>query len=254
MQDDTYEVFTNDDIIIHLKIKNLNNQTSIKNTKVSEFNPMPRDLSRNANLELQTKKKDTSLPYSDFPFVQNTNKINKSSYHNIIQNTNTNNISNPSTTNSQKCLWCCHSFCNQIYHLPLFKYQNNFMTFGKFCSPECAASYNFNDVICFGNAYERYSLLHDLYFDIFKGNRINLAPSRLALKIFGGKLTISKFREISKNPKYNYSITIAPIKTLSTYYSLHSLTQDNTTYQNNSSILTLKRNKQTEKTIMNFLN
>jgi len=134
----------------------------------------------------------------------------------------------------------------------LFKFIDTFKTFGKFCSPECAAAYNFNDIISFGNAHERYSLLHDMYFDIFRGCRIKLAPSRLALKIFGGKLSINKFREISKNPKYNYNVTLAPIKTLSTFYSMHSLSQDNISKPN--SLLSLKRkSKKKEKSIMNFL-
>ena len=109
-------------------------------------------------------------------------------------------------------MWCCHSFHNQKYHLPLKYTRKEYVVYGQFCSPECAASYNFNDVIDYNDPWERYSLLHSLYFDMYTTSTIQLAPPRLALEMFGGHLSISQFREInSSNSKY-YKISLSPIK------------------------------------------
>ena len=73
---------------------------------------------------------------------------------------------------------------------------------GVYCSFNCAASYNFskND----DNIWERYSLLNLMYKKLYhqKFIKINLAPPRETLKIFGGYMNIEEFRENSyKNEK-----------------------------------------------------
>ena len=114
--------------------------------------------------------------------------------------------------NKVVCMWCCHSFHNQKYHLPLKYTKKEFVVYGQFCSPECAASYNFNDVIDYSDPWERYSLLHSLYFDMYTTSTIQLAPPRLALDMFGGHLSISQFREINSSSSKYYKISLSPIK------------------------------------------
>ena len=109
-------------------------------------------------------------------------------------------------------MWCCHSFKNREYHLPLKYIHNEFIVYGQFCSPECAASYNFNDVIEYSDPWERYSLLHALYFDIYSSSTIQLAPPRLSLDIFGGHLSIDQFRDINNSSLKYYKISLSPIK------------------------------------------
>jgi hypothetical protein len=107
----------------------------------------------------------------------------------------------PESTNIH-CWWCCHKFEGIPCALPEFYKKDKFYVNGCFCSFNCTTSYNFskND----DAMWERYSLLNLMYKKMYKKNfvKINLAPPREALKIFGGYLSIEEFREYSiKNDK-----------------------------------------------------
>ena len=109
------------------------------------------------------------------------------------------------------CLWCCHKFDTMPISLPV-KYQNDtFYMTDFFCSYNCAASYNFDKKD--EKIWERYSLLNLFYKKVnnceFK--QIKLAPPRETLKIFGGHLSIEKYREelITQDKKFN--VFIPPI-------------------------------------------
>jgi hypothetical protein len=77
------------------------------------------------------------------------------------------------------------------------KYENGvFTVFGCFCSCECAAAYimKYND---YCRAWEQYSLLNTMNNIISKNDikkKIELAPPRECLNIFGGYMDIEKFR------------------------------------------------------------
>ena len=100
----------------------------------------------------------------------------------------------PEKTNIN-CWWCCHTFDNVPCSLPYSYKKDKFCVKGVFCNFNCAASYNFslNDE----NVYERYSLLNLMYKKLYyrKFIKINLAPPRESLKMFGGYLSIDEFRE-----------------------------------------------------------
>ena len=100
----------------------------------------------------------------------------------------------PEKTNIS-CWWCCHKFENTPCSLPYKYKKDKFYVRGVFCSFNCAASYNFslND----DDLFERYSLLNLMYKKLYyrKFVKINLAPPRESLKIFGGYLSIEEFRE-----------------------------------------------------------
>lgn len=115
----------------------------------------------------------------------------------------------------QVCMWCCHAFKNAKVHLPLQRKQEEYVVYGTFCSVHCAAAYNFNDILEFGDTWERYSLLHSLYFDVENKTTISLAPPRVALSMFGGDMTIEEFRSNTSQTKYTQSL--APIKYIKTY-------------------------------------
>ena len=93
-----------------------------------------------------------------------------------------------------------------------------FTLFGIFCSPNCAASYLFNNDSFFDNIWDKYSLLNLLYYKIYdKIEEIMLSPSKLCLKKFGGILTIEEFREKIKlnnkifTMKFPPTISIIPV-------------------------------------------
>ena len=108
------------------------------------------------------------------------------------------------------CFWCCHAFDNTPCGIPI-KYENDtFYVIGCFCSPECCASYNFNTKHDSDEIWERYSLLHLLYSDIYEIDEIQLAPPKSSLKMFGGSLTINEFRTYSRDCN-NYNLVYPPM-------------------------------------------
>ena len=110
------------------------------------------------------------------------------------------------------CFWCCHPFETKPCALPL-EYRNEaFHVYGCFCSPECTASYNFNDFQDTEKRWERYSLLNRLYRKRGQPNcKIKLAPPRQTLQIFGGPLTIIQFRNILEMYDKTYTLNFPPL-------------------------------------------
>ena len=137
---------------------------------------------------------------------KNNNKIIKKNLRNILYefiNANNTNIW-PEKTNIA-CWWCCHQFENIPCSLPQFYKREKFYVKGIFCSFNCAASYNFNNSD--NDMYEKYSLLNLMYKKLYNKNfvKINLAPPRETLKMFGGYLSIEEFREnaLENNKLFN---------------------------------------------------
>ena len=109
--------------------------------------------------------------------------------------------------NNIKCNWCLHN-CddNNIYKLPYNIINDKFNLYGNFCCPECAAAFNFNEL---NDEYlwERYALLNYLYNNT--NTKLNIAPSRLVLNIFGGPLNITEYKKII-NSKRHVNIIMPP--------------------------------------------
>ena len=109
---------------------------------------------------------------------------------------------------SELCWNCCHSFNEHTYGIPM-KYINGvFYIYGEFCSLECAARYAHDELKEYDFS-EIFSLIN-LYSNIInnKHDKIEIAPHRLLLKVFGGKLTIDEYRSSNVT---NYDIRIPPI-------------------------------------------
>ena len=115
------------------------------------------------------------------------------------------------------CLWCCHEFENTPWGIP-YKYEEDlFHLFGIFCSPNCSASYIFNNLYSTNKKWEYFSLLNLLYYKIYNEMKnIYLAPSKLSLKKFGGCLDIDEYRDkFNKDNiyllKFPPSVSIIPV-------------------------------------------
>jgi hypothetical protein len=95
------------------------------------------------------------------------------------------------------CWWCCHPFDGCPVHLP-YKYddrRNHFHTTGHFCSWNCAKAYALdNHKVKGGIICEIITLMKKRSHPENKTTLTSIAPSRLALKVFGGTLTIEEFR------------------------------------------------------------
>ena len=114
------------------------------------------------------------------------------------------------------CFWCCYSFEGIPWGIP-HKYENDkFVSFGIFCSPECASAYNFNVDTEYDEIWERYSLLNLLVSEVvesFEGI-VKMAPPKLCLEKFGGIMTIDEYRESLTNYSIDYLIKIPPMTSI----------------------------------------
>jgi hypothetical protein len=119
----------------------------------------------------------------------------------------------PKRTNID-CLWCCHSFENEPFGIPIKKIGDKYQMFGNFCSAECAASYIFD--MSFLNDCEKaesYSLLNLIYNEI-EMNGIQFAPPKLCLKRFGGRVSIEQYRSNLRSQNKSYNVIIPPLTSI----------------------------------------
>jgi len=106
------------------------------------------------------------------------------------------------------CWWCCHQFTNCPCTLPT-KYDSirkRFTFVGIFCSWNCTKAYNFS--LSDSKKYERscfITLLIQQMYGIVSAINIKHAPPRQTLKMFGGYMDISEFRD-TKSPIDKYSM------------------------------------------------
>jgi hypothetical protein len=106
------------------------------------------------------------------------------------------------------CFWCSESFDTVPIGIPMKKVDDTYYMFGNFCSPECAAAYLFDNKMFINDCWEKYSLLNLIY-----GNNesIKLAPSKLCLKKYGGRLNIDEYRNICTKFNKSYKLLLPPM-------------------------------------------
>lgn len=175
------------------------------------------------------------------------------------------------TNTSIACWYEGHQFDGPPCSLPI-EYKNGvFKCKGVFCSPECAAAFNFKEDSDGGDKWEQYSLLTLLYRRIYNkpSLRIKLASSKFTLKTYGGQLTIKEFRANNSNADKTYKIVMPPMISILPVQQLVEVDKGFTSKQdkknyvidktssNDNSGLVLKRSKpfkQTENTLEKCMN
>lgn len=118
----------------------------------------------------------------------------------------------PSNT-SIHCYWCCHKFNNTPFGIPVKYINDRFHVYGCFCSLECCAAHNMDSKDSSDDIWERSSLINMLARKLGYKNYIKPAPSRLALKIFGGHMEIDEFRSYCNSNKI-MNINFPPMLTM----------------------------------------
>ena len=164
---------------------------------LTQMNLLESDKIKNEEIK-KNEKKNNDENLNQKPWnsnINNSNKVIKKNLRNILYQFIDSNKEKvwPESTNIC-CWWCCHNFQNTPCSLPYSYKKNKFYVKGIYCSFNCAASYNFN--MNDNNIHERYSLLNLMYKKLYyrKFIKINLAPPRESLKMFGGYLDIEEFR------------------------------------------------------------
>lgn len=215
----------NENIVLHLPIhlhkineNELHNMNSISNNSIHDTNIH----SNNYNNINETPK-----PYdpiinnisSSTPYLLDSNiseniyfELDKKNKKEImVQFSECNKRNEWLSSTSIHCFWCSHPFSGIPCSLPQRKINDTYYVFGNFCSPECAASYNFNNYD--DRSIEKYSLLNGLYRKVYnnKDYIVQLAPPQMSLRIFGGTLTIEQFRSYNKNNNKILMINIPPL-------------------------------------------
>ena len=211
--DDKY----NNNIINSLSTDNIN---ALNNINVINENNVINEKNNKNNaqiLNIEFNKKFNNLPIKD-------NDPNIDSTHNLEQpitntdciedNTNLkeiwnkiNNLSIKLHNNNIKkkscCFWCTEPFDNPTIYIPKYNTNNTYHVYGSFCSPECGASYLFNEKLDNTTKFERYYLLNNLYSNIYDFNKnIKPAPSPYyLLDKYYGNLTIEEYRRLFRNDK-----------------------------------------------------
>jgi hypothetical protein len=120
----------------------------------------------------------------------------------------------PDTTDVA-CYWDCHPFRGQPCVIPVCIEESIWRVYGNFCSPECAAAHLFHERLDIHVQWERYALLNRLYAGYLskeEGSRgVRLAPSRLSLRLFGGTLDISVFRQTVHEKRLRIDVMTPPM-------------------------------------------
>lgn len=119
---------------------------------------------------------------------------------------------------STACYWCCHHFNTSPVGLPISYNEEKFDVFGCFCSLECACAYNFRMANHMDEMWERNGLINMLARKLGRNTDygpVKPAPDRVALRLFGGHMTIEEFRAFSNSSK-TILVNIAPIMSSTT--------------------------------------
>lgn len=108
------------------------------------------------------------------------------------------------------CFWCTETFSNQPCVIPEREEGSMYKVYGNFCCPECALSYLLQESLDSHVRWERMSLLHRLYSDLYP-NRIFPAAPRDSLKKFGGPMTIEQYRNTIYSKQVRVDIQMPPL-------------------------------------------
>lgn len=113
-------------------------------------------------------------------------------------------------TSDVACFWCCHTFNNRPVVLPIRDTGEYLQVTGNFCSPECASAYLFDMRQDSHTRWEQLALLYRVYGEACNG-KIHPAPSRNILKLFGGNLSITDYRNLIRSHKVRMDVHLPPM-------------------------------------------
>lgn len=113
-------------------------------------------------------------------------------------------------TSDVACFWCCHTFTNRPVVLPMRDTGEYLQVTGNFCSPECACAYLFDMRQDSHTRWEQLALLYRVYGEACNG-KIHPAPSRNVLKLFGGNLSITEYRNLIRSHKVRIDVHLPPM-------------------------------------------
>jgi hypothetical protein len=199
-----------DDLMAHMQLDPYDNDEPFNKqfsyTTISDLSPVieTNKLIPDTSVDISSEQQNHIGGIDDSCKVQHTNhpSMNNTSIAGVVRlladfGEKSRNLEWPMST-SVYCHWCCHPFQGVPLGLPIKMTmdEQQYCVTGCFCSLECVCAYNFASRDSVDERLSRYSLLNSLAVRIGCGSQtpIRPAPDRLALKIFGGHLSIDEFR------------------------------------------------------------
>ena len=168
-------------VILHLKCST----HELDNTDAS--NPKPEFLNIN---------NQTNISYNEIN-TTDEQKIEKKDVWEKIRRLKIKLHNNDVSDKRSNCFWCTYPFDNPPIYIPKQERNDMVEVYGCFCSPECAVAYLKKEPLDTSTLWERYSLLNNIYSDIYKyENNIKPAPNpHYLLDKYYGTLTIQEYRK-----------------------------------------------------------
>jgi len=172
-------------VILHLKCST----HELDNTDAS--NPKPEFLNIN---------NQTNISYNEIN-TTDEQKIEKKDVWEKIRRLKIKLHNNDVSDKRSNCFWCTYPFDNPPIYIPKQERNDMVEVYGCFCSPECAVAYLKKEPLDTSTLWERYSLLNNIYSDIYKyENNIKPAPDpHYLLDKYYGTLTIQEYRKLLNN-------------------------------------------------------
>ena len=217
---------TNLDSVYYLKKNNIvedNRDCDIFFNNNKEDNITEPTTKSNIDISINTESINTeSINYKNNDIIEKFSKKNQEYSESILSDKNKciSIFTEYSDANKKKqwpsqsnidCLWCCFSFENKPFGIPLKKEGEVYHMYGNFCSAECCASYIFDwNYLNDTEKFNSYSMLNGLYKEKYSEG-IQFAPSKLSLKKFGGRLTIEQYRHMLSSNKKQLKVSIPPL-------------------------------------------
>jgi hypothetical protein len=128
----------------------------------------------------------------------------------LVQFKDTSEVKTIPQTSDVACFWCCHTFTNRPVVLPMRDTGEHLQVTGNFCSPECTCAYLFDMRQDSHTRWEQLALLYRVYGEACQG-KIQPAPARNTLKLFGGSLSITDYRNLIRSHKVRIDIHLPPM-------------------------------------------
>ena len=181
------QIMKKTNIILHLKCSS--SDLNLNEPDVMKFKPE----------FLNIQSKNTNIKFNELP-NQNDNSEKKDVWDKLTTLKKRLHFNNVSEKRSN-CFWCTCAFDNPPIYIPKQERNGLMEVYGCFCSPECAVAYLKREPIDTSTLWERYSLLNNVYSNIFNyEHNIKPAPNPYyLLDKFYGNLSIKEYRKLLNN-------------------------------------------------------
>jgi hypothetical protein len=182
------EILKKSNIILHLKCST--NDIEKVNNNVLEYDPSVFNIqNKTHNIKFNELNKETDAPADKKDTWDKIKILKKRLHFNDVADKRCN------------CFWCTCPFDNPPIYIPKQERNGLIEVYGCFCSPECAVAYLKKEPIDTSTLWERYSLLNNIYSDIYNyEENIKPAPDPYyLLDKFYGNLSIQEYRKLLNN-------------------------------------------------------